>query len=190
MSKASGKLTVPTGAVPWREFAMGYQIGMRALGGEIPDELLQGLDEAPDGPRTQAARERLEKDPNLRVSLSVREYFGPSYPLLRPLLYRFWSLYDLVHRGQVDEWVTRNEDGSAQSLHSALLLAAAEVKLTKKGKLPANRFRERVEELANSGIFDQPAAQARTDSGDGGEAGEEAPATTDVDPKDKSQLNI
>ena len=32
-------------------------------------------------------------------------------------------------------------------LHPALLLAASDVKLTKKGKLPANRFRGRVRQI-------------------------------------------
>ena len=146
--------------MPWQEFVAAYQIAMRALMGAdapSPVEMAQTDDEAasdePDmtiaevtGEIPQDVRDRLQKDPYARVVLALREHFGPGYPFYRPFIYRFWSLYDLVHRGQLPEWVVPKEDGT-MGLHPALLLAASDVKLTKKGKLPANRFRGRVRQI-------------------------------------------
>jgi len=160
MSRKRAKLDA-TG-MPWQEFVAAYQIAMSALMGEgaPPPVEMDGTpddgEEASDAPGVTIAeetgeippdvRERLQKDPYARVVLALREHFGPGYPFYRPFIYRFWSLYDLVHRGQLPEWVEPKEDGT-MGLHPALLLAASEVKLTKKGKLPTNRFRERVREV-------------------------------------------
>ena len=166
-------------AIPWQDFVAGYRVAMEAIMGEgAPDPVEVAADTPADavlaGPAhgeadadpssdasastasdPDAARARLEKDPYARVLVALRAHFGPSYPLYRPLLYRFWGLYDLVHRGRLPEWVAPTEDGTL-GLHPALLLAAADVKLTKKGKLPVDRFRERVQQIIEDEALGSP----------------------------------
>jgi len=159
MSRKHAKLDA--NGIPWKEFVSAYQVAMGALmsdGTQSPSVSLTGSDDDAEASEVEVdsvsiaetasdlpadVRERLKKDPYARVVVALRAHFGPGYPYYRPFIYRFWSLYDLVHRGQLPEWVESKEDGT-MGLHPALLLAASDVKLTKKGKLPTNHFRERV----------------------------------------------
>ena len=114
--------------------------------GDVPDHASPDAIVPPGAAISPELRAKLERDPYSRVLLALRDHFGPDYPYYRAFLYRFWSLYDLVHRNQVPEFAQAKGDGTL-GLHPALLLAAADVKLTKKGRFPLNRFRDRVVEI-------------------------------------------
>ncbi|MFT5391057.1 MAG: hypothetical protein ACI8PT_001248 [Gammaproteobacteria bacterium] len=173
---ARKRASLDSNAMPWTEFIAGYRIAMGALMGPgsqspvaleagspaaqrladlenhgEPSEVLSGdenvpVESVPVENMTPEMRTKLEADPYSRVLLALREHFGQGYPYYRPLLYRFWGLYDLVHRGRLANWVQSREDGTL-GLHPALLLAASEVKLTKKGKFPVDRFCAQVTQI-------------------------------------------
>lgn len=136
--------TSDLGPVPWQDFVVGFQVASEAL--EL-DDLEQmpdpGVSDATDAQRRQAAK-KLKEDPYLRVMIAVRNHFGADYPQLTRFMLRFWSLMDLLRRGHLNDWVTLDEATNFQSFHPAVLLAAAEVKLSNKAKFPPNRFTARV----------------------------------------------
>jgi hypothetical protein len=168
---ARKRASLDSNAMPWTEFIAGYRIAMGALmgpGSQSPvgleagspaaqrladlenhgeqSEVLSADESVPVENMTPQMRAKLDADPYSRVLVALREHFGKGYPYYRPLLYRFWGLYDLVHRGRLANWVQSRDDGTL-GLHPALLLAASEVKLTKKGKFPVDRFCAQVTQI-------------------------------------------
>lgn len=111
--------------IPWREFVLGYEVAVAALQHE-PDPQ-EGT------------------DPIMTVIDAAQGHFGDDSTHVKSFLYRFWALMDLVSKGQLAPWVS--DDSQQQQLHPALLLAAAEVRMTKKGRFPAKRFVQHVEEI-------------------------------------------
>lgn len=111
--------------VPWREFVLGYEGAVSAL---------QHTTDPPEG-----------ADPIMTVVDAARGHFGDDNVHVKSFLYRFWALMDLVTKGQLAPWVS--DVNQQQQLHPALLLAAAEVRMTKKGRFPAKRFVQHVEEI-------------------------------------------
>ncbi len=81
------------------------------------------------------------------TSMAVSQHFGRDYAHLSSFHYRFWALMELLDGGHIDRFVLEQEEGVPRRLHPALLLAAAEVKLTKNAKFPSRRFTARVEEI-------------------------------------------
>ena len=66
----------------------------------------------------------------------------------------------LVDGGLVEKWVIPEDEHHPRRLHPALLLAAAEVRLTRNARFPSKRFAARVEEIirTESGPPDDGAA--------------------------------
>jgi len=62
-------------------------------------------------------------------------------------LYRFGGLYALIGHGVLSEWVPTNADGQAYEVHAAVLHAAAEVPMTKKGRFPRQVFIRKVQQI-------------------------------------------
>ena len=83
-----------------------------------------------------------------RIVTALHDRFGREYTYLGSLLTRFWALLELIQGGHVDAWLIGGEPGGeSRNLHPALLLAAAEARLTKKGKFPIRRFCAQVEQI-------------------------------------------
>lgn len=133
--------------MPWRDFVLGFQVATRAL--DNPN--LEGIPTPPNDPlgrKIRATQMAIQRDPFLRVLAAVQEYFGEGYEYLGCFNHRFWALVQLVKRGHLHAWVTTSEEtAEVQQFHPAVLLAAAEVKLTKNGHFPATQFLVRVEEI-------------------------------------------
>ena len=55
----------------------------------------------------------------------------------------------LLRRGHIKAWITSSETNDFQSFHPAVLLAAAEVKLTNTAKFPVKRFIAQIEQIIN-----------------------------------------
>ena len=129
--------------VPWRDFVIGFQVAGNVL--EVQDvDALPDVDLTdPTSENAIKAKQALKEDPYLRVLIAIRNHFGQTYPHLPSFIFRYWALMDLLRRGHITDWVTTNEEGF-QSFHPAVLLAAAETKLTNAAKFPPNRFRQRV----------------------------------------------
>ncbi|MCH9670773.1 MAG: hypothetical protein K0U93_04920 [Gammaproteobacteria bacterium] len=80
------------------------------------------------------------------LDIATREF--PDNPTMgKDFAVRFRAMLDLVSRELVEDWVTRDESGHPIKLHPALLLAAAEVRMTKTSRFPMKRFRARVFEI-------------------------------------------
>ena len=112
--------------VPWRDFVVFYQVATAALQQTAGDT---------------AAR----SDPFATVVRAAEAHFGDDGERAKSFLYRFWALMDLVAKGQLTSWVTTENE--TQRLHPVLLLAAAEVRMTKKARFPTKRFVQYVEEV-------------------------------------------
>ena len=142
------------GPMPWQDFVLGF---------EVANEALQSLEEpAVRPPFVRPVSHPGRNDPFRWVSVAVVRHFGRDYPHLANFQHRFWALMQLLEGGFVDEWVTAGDETSPRRLHPALLLAAAEVRLTRNAKFPARRFAARVEEIIRTEV-DTPATE-----GDGG----------------------
>ena len=136
------------GPMPWQDFVLGF---------EVANEALQSLNEpALRPPFVQPVSHPGRRDPFRWVSVAVARHFGPTYPHLASFQHRFWGLMQLLDSGSVSEWVQSGEDAAQRRLHPAVLLAAAEVRLTRNGKFPARRFASRVEEIIRTEL-DAPA---------------------------------
>ncbi|MEM7253062.1 MAG: hypothetical protein AAF493_16730 [Pseudomonadota bacterium] len=123
----SAKSTASPPPVPWRRFVEGYEHTTATL-------------QADSGPPFEA------------IWASAEAVFSDDLAMAKAFALRFWALLDLVRRDKLDTWVTRNESGQPAQLHPATVLAAAEVRMTKRSRFPANRFVARVEEIiANEG---------------------------------------
>lgn len=126
--------------MPWQDFVLGFQVATQAI------ERLNGPEvSAPFMDQAQGARGR--QDPFYVVAMAVGQHFGREYAHLNSFHYRFWALMELLDNRQIDRFVLEQEEGVPRRLHPALLLAAAEVKLTKNGKFPSRRFVARAEEI-------------------------------------------
>lgn len=112
--------------VPWRDFVEFYEVATAAL--------------------QQTAGDATERsDPFATVVRAAEAHFGGDGERAKSFLYRFWALMDMVTKGQLTPWVTTENE--TQRLHPVLLLAAAEARMTKKGRFPAKRFVQYVEEV-------------------------------------------
>ncbi len=135
--------------MPWRDFVLGFQVATHAL--DNPN--LEGIPKPanaddPLGRKIHATQMAIQRDPFLRVLSAVQEYFGQGYEYLGCFNHRFWALMQLVRRGHLEAWLTTSEEApEVQQFHPAVLLAAAELKLTKNGRFPVNQFLHRVEEI-------------------------------------------
>ena len=138
------------GPMPWQDFVLGF---------EVANEALQSLEEPTvKPPFVQPLSHPGRNDPFRWVSVAVTRHFGPSYPHLSNFLNRFWALLQLLDAGSVNEWILPGDEKSPRRLHPAMLLAAAEVRLTRKAKFPARRFVARVEEIIRTEM-DAPAGE-------------------------------
>ena len=136
--------------MPWQDFVLGFELATQAL---------ESLSEpAVKPPFVRPAQAPGRRDPFLWVSAAVARHFGRDYPHLENFQRRFWAFMQLLEGGVVDEWVMPVDDESPRRLHPALLLAAAEVRLTRNAKFPARRFAARVEEIIRTEV-DAPAAE-------------------------------
>lgn len=135
------------GPMPWRDFVLGFEIASRALENDAAvNRADTALDNAGTG-QTRALKERIRKDPFLRVLDCVQRYFGRSYQHTSSFTYRFWALLHLMRRGHIAHWMHESAESDRQQYHPAVLLAAAEVKLTRNAHFPADRFNARVEQI-------------------------------------------
>lgn len=138
------------GPMPWQDFVLGF---------EVANEALQSLGEPPVKPPFVRPDSRPGRNDPLRwVSVAVARHFGRDYPHLSNFLKRFWALLQLLDAGSVNEWILPGDQSSPRRLHPAMLLAAAEVRLTRKAKFPARRFAARVEEIIRTEV-DAPAGE-------------------------------
>ena len=142
------------GPMPWQDFVVGFQVASEALD-SLPNE--QSTSQTPHPPsseRSDPLMTRAERDPVLRVMLRTKKHFGASYTYHATFMYRFWALMHLLKRGHLQQWVTTNESNNFQSFHPAVLLAAAEVKLTNTAKFPVNRFLAHVKTILEEELDD------------------------------------
>ena len=141
--------------MPWQDFVLGF---------EIANEALQSL-EAPEvkPPFVRPTPHPGRRDPFRWVSVAVGRHFGRDYPHLANFRERFWALLQLLDSGFVDEWILPGDEAGPRRLHPALLLAAAEVRLTRNAKFPARRFAARVEEIIRTEV-DAPAGEGDSES--------------------------
>ena len=133
--------------MPWQEFVLGFQIASDALDNPKLDGIPPVKPSHPQSKKTRDALLAVQRDPFLRVLAAVREHFGVDYQYLPSFVHRFWALIHLLRRGHIEQWITTNEENNFQAFHPAVLLAAAEVKLTNGAKFPIKRFITRVEEI-------------------------------------------
>ena len=140
----------PTGPMPWQDFVLGFEVANRAL---------EYLDQpAVKPPFVQPVSRPARRDPSLWFANVMARYFGQDYPHLANFQHRFWALMQLLEGGFVDEWVMPRDEESPRRLHPALLLAAAEVRLTRNARFPPKRFAERVAEIIRTEV-ETPAAE-------------------------------
>ena len=142
MSKKVDKTNM--GPMPWQEFVVGFQIASQALDNPSPEP---GDPQDPDAKIRQPRQTAIERDPVLRVMMRTKEHFGDGYEHHASFMYRFWALMHLLRRGHIQSWITSSEENEFQSFHPAVLLAAAEVRLTNTAKFPVKRFVARVEAI-------------------------------------------
>jgi len=64
-------------------------------------------------------------------------------------LYRFEGLQCLIQQGVLGDWVHASTDGQAYEMHPAVLDAAAEVPMTKKGRFPRQAFLRKVQQIVD-----------------------------------------
>ena len=62
-------------------------------------------------------------------------------------LSRFGGLQALIQHGVLGKWVQTSTDGQAYEVHPAVLHAAAEVPMTKKGRFPRQAFLRKVQQI-------------------------------------------
>ena len=137
--------------MPWRDFVLGFEAATRMLAvaraARAPVLYLND----PTAVARRAARQGAANDPYNQVSYAAREQLGEGHEYLGCFNYRFWALIGLYQRGHLSQWVTPREgESEATVFHPAVLLAAAEVKLTKNGRFPIRQFIERVEEIIHT----------------------------------------
>lgn len=136
--------------MPWQDFVLAF---------EIANQALESLDEpAVKPPFVRPVPNPGRRDPVRWVAFAMARHFGRDYPHLASFQHRYWALMHLVDGGFVDEWVTAGDEAGPRRLHPALLLAAAEVRLTRNAKFPARRFAARVAEIIRTEL-DEPAAE-------------------------------
>ena len=138
------------GPMPWQDFVLGF---------EVANEALQSLEEpAVRPPFVRPVSHPGRGDPLRWVSVAVTRHFGRDYPHLANFQLRFWALMQLLDSGSVNEWILSGDEAGPRRLHPALLLAAAEVRLTRNAKFPARRFAAHVEEIIRTEV-DAPAGE-------------------------------
>ena len=136
------------GPMPWQDFVLGF---------EAANEALQSLEEpAVRPPFARPESHPGRRDPFRWISGAVARHFGRDYPHLANFQLRFWALMQLLDSGSVNEWILTGDEASPRRLHPALLLAAAEVRLTRNAKFPARRFAARVEEIIRTEVEAPP----------------------------------
>ena len=144
--------------MPWQDFVIGYEVANQAL--------LHLERPAVKPPFLRPEPHPGQRDPSRWISLAVARHFGRDYPHLVTFQRRFWALMQLIEGDDMSEWVSAVDDESPRRLHPALLLAAAEVRLTRNGKFPTRRFARRVAEIVRTEL-DEPAAGGDTQDPDG-----------------------
>ena len=130
--------------MPWRDFVLGFQVATTALENPNLEDIPPVNPDDPTSKKLHDTQVAIQKDPFLRVLLAAQHHFGDGYEHLGKFVYRFWALIHLLKRGHIKEWITHDEESDFQSFHPAVLLAAAEVKLTNNARFPPKRFVERV----------------------------------------------
>lgn len=126
--------------MPWQDFVVGFQIASEALDSPPDGQPTEPVAKDPESKQRQQQRGAAERDPVLRVMSRTKEHFGAGYTHHATFMYRFWALMHLLRRGHIQHWITSSETNNFQSFHPAILLAAAEVKLTNTAKFPVKRF--------------------------------------------------
>jgi hypothetical protein len=86
-----------------------------------------------------------------RIMVAAMDYFADDADDEDHLnfLYRFEGLQALIQQGVLDDWVHLSTDGQAYEMHPAVLDAAAEVSMTKKGRFPRQAFLRTVQHIAD-----------------------------------------
>lgn len=143
-------------AMPWQDFAIAFEIANSTLAYFARPALRPPFRQPEASPGGSS--------PFLGVAYSLRRHFGRDYPHLDAFLHRFQALMALVDGGLVEQWVVPADEHHPRRLHPALLLAAAEVRLTRNARFPSKRFAARVEEIirTESGPPDAEAAAPAT----------------------------
>ena len=148
-----------TGPIPWQDFVLGFEIANHAL-----ESLAEPVVKPPFLRPTPNPG---QSDPYRWVAIAVTRHFGRDYPHLANLQYRFWALLQLLDGGGVDEWVMPGDETTSRRLHPALLLAAAEVRLTRNAKFPARRFAARVKEIIRTEVESPAEVESPTGEDEG-----------------------
>jgi hypothetical protein len=85
-----------------------------------------------------------------RIVIAAREYFASNDDDDQEhlnFLYRFGGLHALIGNGALSEWVPQSADGQAYEVHAAVIHAAAELPMTKKGRFPRQAFIRKVQQI-------------------------------------------
>jgi hypothetical protein len=113
---------------------------------ETPDGVPSEVDFVEDGKVQRWNLDEMRSSPQGRIVKIMHKYFGQSFEEDRSALLRFHALMDLLRKDALSDWITGPPD--SPSMHPAILVTAATMKLTKGGLFPPARFVREVEELA------------------------------------------
>lgn len=87
----------------------------------------------------------MQNSPEGRMIAVLHEFFGHDQEEDRSALLRFYALMKLLRDGTISKWTEEKPEGS--TLHPAILVTAATLKLTKGGGFPPVKFQQEVQRL-------------------------------------------
>ena len=145
------------GPIDKDQFSFAFDLAMRAghlsMPVENPEQYGVNLVDDDSGEVTGL---RFTDNPMNRAIFAVKQHFGDDHQQLLNFTMRFFALMDIFRKNAVAEWIKDDLDNPrAKAIHPAVIYAAAEVKLNKKGDFPLKKFLARVKEIAHTQIEDE-----------------------------------
>ena len=125
-------------------------VNARAFGTESMPELPSAMPSEVDlmdktGSTRRINMSALQHSAEGRMIAIVHEHFGDDYEQYRSALLRFYALSKLLRDGTLSAWIEETRRGP--SLHPAILITAATMKLTKGGGFAPMKFQKEVQRV-------------------------------------------
>ena len=89
-----------------------------------------------------------------RPLLAARDYFGAQVKTFQNFLLRFRALTELIDTDALLDWAREVPEKNGTELHTAVIYACAEVRLTEDGWFPVEEFLQQTQQIIDEEFCD------------------------------------
>ena len=142
------------GPLTRERFVAAFDAVMEADEQRLPDEQLEPLGVTWEKDDGSVKELELSGHPMHRPLLVARDYFSAQVKAFQNFLLRFRALTELIDTNALLDWAREVPEKSGTEIHTAVIYACAEVRLTEDGQFPVEEFLQKTQQIIDEEFYD------------------------------------